>query len=453
MDQTTLEKLYRENQARFIEEWQALLRFPSVSVAPVHHADCCRCAQWLADHLAGMGFTSRLIETPSKPLVYAERRGAPGRPTVLFYGHYDVQPPDPLEQWVTPPFEPTLRNGRMYARGAEDNKGQFFFALKALETLVRQNALRCTVRVLLEGDEEVGGIPAYATLVAERERIRADVLLACDTSTVDSGAPTITVGVRGIAHLTIALSGPTHDLHSGVHGGRAPNPATAMARLLATLHDAQGRVAVPGFYDGVPPLTPEERRLAGAYPFDAARYKTLTGVEPVGGEAGYSPVERTGFRPALDINGLHSGYGGVGSKTIIPATALAKLSARLVPGQDPERVLALIIAHLRQQAPRGLRLEVTEQGIGGSATRVRLDSPWLPRAREVLDRLGTQKTVLWWEGASLPLLSKLPALAQAEPLLVGFGMEEDNIHAPNESFALERFRMGFLFAGLFFSGL
>jgi acetylornithine deacetylase/succinyl-diaminopimelate desuccinylase-like protein len=453
MDRARLEQEYARCQDRFLAEWKDLLRFPSVSVDPARAVDCRRCAEWLRSHLAALGFSAELPETPSHPLVLAEARGEPGRPTVLFYGHYDVQPADPLERWTTPPFEPALRDGRLYARGAQDNKGQLFAGLKALETLLAARALRCTVRVLLEGDEETGHIPMLAVLGRERERLRADVVLACDTGTVESGAPTITMGVRGIAHLTVELCGPQKDLHSGVHGGRAPNPALGLARLLASLHDDRGRVAVAGFYDGVEAPSADERRLLAAAGFDAARYEAQTGVPPTGGEAGYTPIERTAFRPALEVNGMHSGYGGAGSKTIIPALAVAKLSARLVPGQDPRRVLDHVKQHLRERVPAGLRLEFPEEGIGGSALRVRPESPWVPRARAVLAGFGPLPPVLWWEGASLPLISKLPALTGGEPLLVGFGTEDDNIHAPNESFALDRFRQGYLFVGQFLAGI
>jgi len=290
-------------------------------------------------------------------------------------------------------------------------------------------------------------------LEQERNALKADLVMAADTSAVSSGAPTITMGLRGIAHMTIVVSGPDHDLHSGVHGGRVPNPAIGLCKLIASLHAANGRVAVDGFYDEIPLPSAEERRLANANPLDPDWYQSVTGVPPVAGEQDFTPVERTGFRPAIDINGFHSGYGGKGSKTIIPASAMAKLSARLVPGQKSERILKLITEHLQKQLPPGLKLEITEQGIGGPAFRGNLSSPNVQMARQVLGELSALPTAFLWEGASVPILSYLPQIAGGEALLVGFGSESDNIHAPNESYSLEQFRMGFMYTALFLSRL
>ncbi len=453
MNTASLQSCFTTHEDRFLREWQEFLRFPSVSTNPENTKDCARCAQWLGDHLAAMGFTVRLIPTESHPLVFAERAGKPGHPTVLFYGHYDVQPEDPVELWNTPPFNPTLVNGRMFARGAQDNKGQLFAAIKAIETLIRADALDCTLKILVEGDEETGAMPVIKILHQERAALKANLVMAADTSAVSSGAPTLTMGLRGIVHLTAVLSGPDHDLHSGVHGGRIPNPTNALCRLVASLHHDDGRVAVEGFYDGVQEPTTEERRLANAEPLDSDWYKSVTGIAPVGGEQQYTPVERSGFRPAIDLNGFHSGYGGAGSKTIIAANAMAKISARLVPGQEPDRILKLLEAHLQKRVPAGLTLTITERGIGGPAIRIQLDSPAVTVARKVLGEISPLPTAFLWEGASVPILSYLPAIAGGEALLVGFGSEEDNIHAPNESYSIEQFRMGYLYTGLFLNRL
>ncbi|MEI6563963.1 MAG: M20/M25/M40 family metallo-hydrolase [bacterium] len=453
MNKAQLEAFFATHSGRFIDEWMEFLRFPSVSIAEKHIPDCARCADWLSAHLSGMGFKTRLIPTGSHPLVFAERAGKPGFPTVLFYGHYDVQPEDPVELWKTPPFEPTLIKGRVYARGAQDNKGQVFAALKAIETLIRNDALNGTVKILIEGDEETGQMQVIKVLQQERAALKADLVMAADTSAVSSGAPTITMGLRGIVHMTAVVSGPGHDLHSGVHGGRAPNPAIGLCKLIASLHSADGRVAVEGFYDGIRATTDDERRLANANELDPAWYQSVTGVPPVAGEPNFTPVERTGFRPAIDINGIHSGYGGPGSKTIIPAAAMAKLSARLVPGQSSERILKLIGDHLRKHLPAGLKLEITEQGAGGPAYRGNLSAPAIQVARKVLGELSEQPTAFLWEGASVPILSYLPEIAGGEAILVGFGSEADNIHAPNESYSVEQFRMGFLYTGLFLARL
>lgn len=453
MNKIQLDFFYAANSDRFIDEWKEFLRFPSVSISEKHQQDCARCADWLIAHLDKMGFSTRLIPTSSHPLVFAERPGKPGFPSVLFYGHYDVQPEEPVALWKTPPFEPTLINGRIYARGAQDNKGQLFAALKAIETLIQNNALHGTIKILIEGDEETGNMQILKVLDQERSLLKADFVMAADTGTVSSGAPTITMGLRGIAHMTLVVSGPDHDLHSGVHGGRAPNPAIGLSHLIASLHAENGRVAVAGFYDGIQPPSEEERSLANANPLDPAWYQSATGVPPCAGEQDYSPIERTGFRPAIDINGLLSGYGGVGSKTIIPSSALAKLSARLVPGQDSGCILKLITAHLQKHLPSGLKLTITEQGIGGPAFRGNLTSPTVQTARQVLGELSTLPTAFLWEGASVPILSYLPQIAGGEAILVGFGSEADNIHAPNESYSLNQFRMGYLYTGLFLSRL
>ena len=436
---------FEQNKDRYVSEWTELVSFPSVSADPAHDADCIACAEWLVAHLQEMGFESRLLETATKPAVFAERKGADGKPTVLFYGHYDVQPVDPLDQWTSPPFELTPRDGRLYARGAEDNKGQLFYALKAIETLIQNNALDLTVKIIFEGEEECAGSSLSEALPGWKDMLAADVLMVTDTGMVRSGAPTIIMGLRGIVHLTATLTGAPRDLHSGVHGGLAPNPANAMARLVASLHNDDGSIAVEGFYDSLLPPSEHERKLAARTPFDPQVYRDQAGTEPCAGEKEYSPTERVGFRPSLDANGIVSGYGGTGSKTIIPSTAIAKLTARVVPDQDPEFCLKAIIAHLEKHAPEGLRLEITEQGVGGAGLRLDPDSPIVAQATEVLDQLTDLKTAFLWEGASIPVIPDLAEAAGAQPLLVGFGKEEDRVHAVDESFSLEQFRLGYLY--------
>ena len=403
--------------------------------------------------MAGMGLPARLVPTGFKPMVYAASPLLPGKPTVLFYGHYDVQPVDPVEKWITPPFEPDLRDGRMYARGAQDNKGQLFIMLKAMEALLHCNRLPCNVRILIEGEEESGSQGIKASLEAWREQLKADILMVADTTMAESGAPAIIMGLRGIISFSIALHGPSHDLHSGIHGGIAPNPAQGMAALLASLHHADGRIAVPHYYETVVAPSDAERRLANAVEFDSRAYRDATGVDAVAGEKDFSPAERVGFRPSIDINGVHSGFGGSGGKTIIPSIAYGKFTARLAPGQDPERCRDAILAHLTAKVPAGLRLEIEEIGIGGPGFRIDLQTPVLEKARAVLDQLTGKPTVLQWEGASVPIVADLWRTTGAAPLLVGFGREEDRIHAPNESFSVEQCRLGFLYATRFLSSL
>jgi len=443
----SLEDWFDRERDRILEQWKVLLSFPSVSTDPAHRQDCLDCAGWLADHLEKLGFRSRLLETSRLPVVFGELEGPPGAPVVLLYGHYDVQPVDPLVEWTHPPFSPVVEDGRMLARGAADNKGQHFYFLKAIEALLEEDNLRVGVKVLIEGEEECGSVGMTGSLESWKDFLGADVFVVTDTNTVSSGAPTLVMGLRGLVHLTVELAGARHDLHSGNHGGVAPNPAEAMAQLLATLRAPDGSVAAEGFYDGLEEPTEKEKALSKLAPFDESAYAERTGVPPVAGERGFPPDERVGFRPSLDVNGILSGYAGAGVKTIIPARATAKLTARLVPGQDPARCLDSLIAHLRKNAPDELGLRITEQGLGGEGFRLDPDSEAAAAAREVLDGLGDKNSVMLWDGATIPVISALAALLGIEPVLAGFGSDEDRAQAPNESFPIKRFRAGYLYVG------
>ncbi len=456
----TLERLtaqFAANEPRYIEEWKELLRFQSISTDPTYDGDCERCAKWLVSHLETIGFVSRLIQTEGKPVVFAEyiapHKATQATKTVVFYGHYDVQPVDPLELWQSKPFEPEVRGGRLYARGAQDNKGQLWYVVKALELLIQEGALRCNVKLLLEGEEEHGSAGIAAALPGWGDLAKGDVLMVCDTGTMDPAVPTITMGLRGIAACTVEVKGPSKDLHSGVHGGIARNPALELARLLSTLHNLDGSIAVEGFYEGVPPIDPADAALQNTPPLTDEQYQQLVGVLPQGGEVKFTPLERNGFRPTIDINGIHSGYGGPGSKTIIPASALAKITCRLVYGQDPERTMERLKSHLRSHLPKGCELVVSEEHLGGGALRLTSKSKLMELARTTLKDVCGRDPIFRWFGASIPIIAALAEVSGAEPLLVGFGLEEDNIHAPNESFALEQFKRGFLYAGLMLSRL
>jgi len=445
-----LENEFDQRETTIIEDWMDLVRFPSIGTDPVHRQDCASCAEWIAGRLRRHGFRCELVPTGSLPFVFAERAGKPGKPTVLFYGHYDVQPADPLDAWTSPPFEPQWRNGRLYARGAQDNKGQLFYALAAIETLIAADALDVGLKILIEGEEECGSGGLNGAMDAWSGRLKADILMVDDVLTVPSGAPTIVMGLRGIAHLSAELHGAGHDLHSGIHGGLAPNAAQGIARIAASLFDDDGRVAVPGFYDGVVPASRREAELAGAIPFDPEAYRLQTGATPDGGIRGVPPVERVGFLPSLDINGIHSGYGGSGMKTIIPAAAVLKLTARLAPGQTPQAVLDAVAAHLERHTPAGMRLVITDRGIGGPGFRLDPDSDAVMKAQAVLAAVCPSKPVAFlWEGASIPIVARLAEVSGASPLLAGFGHETDRIHAPDESFSLAQFKSGFLYAALF----
>lgn len=453
MNKAALESDYARHQNRFLKEWKTFLRFPSISADPLYNNNCRECATWLAQHLEHIGFTAELLETDTKPAVFAERPGNPAKPTVLFYGHYDVQPIDPENAWETPPFNPTLRNNRLYARGAQDNKGQVFYTLKALERLIEHDALQAPVKIILEGEEEYGSPALTDHLPDWAERLQADILMVHDTGTVRAGNPTIVMGLRGIVHMTIELEGPDHDLHSGVHGGLAPNPAQGIAQLVAGCFHQDGYVAIPRFYDDVRKPSSREHKLAATMPFDLEEYRNLVGTTPAGGARSRPPAERVGFLPSLDVNGIRSGYGGAGMKTIIPAHASAKFSARLVPDQDPQAVLDAMTAHLYHNVPHGMRLTISDAGIGGPGFRLNPDAPLLQKARAALAPLSDQPVAFLWEGASIPIVTALASASGAAPLLVGFGHESDHIHAPNESFSLNQFRNGFLYTALMLQNL
>ena len=445
--------IFEKEEERFIAEWKELLSFPSVSADPAHVKDCQDCANWLVTHLDKIGFSSKLLETSGHPVVFAERKGKPGKPVVLFYGHYDVQPVDPLNEWQSPPFQPTLRNGRMYVRGAEDDKGQFFAVLKAMEALVLANKLDCTVKIIIEGEEEYRSLGISESLDKWQEMLKADILMVCDTNMAGPDKPAIIMGLRGIISLEVALTGPLHDLHSGMHGGVAPNPAAGIAKLVASLHNADGSIAVAGMYSSVAEPSEREKKLANASSPDESTYMTAIGVPPVAGEKRFSPAERLGFRPSIDINGIHSGYGGPGMKTVISSRAIAKITSRLVPGQDPAFCLQAIIKHLIKNTPTGLNLSVVEQSIGGPGFKLNPDSALVKKAGEVLMSMSGKEPVFMWEGASVPIVASLAKAAGAEPLLIGFGLDEDRIHAPNESYSIDQFRMGFIYAYTMLSAL
>ena len=453
MEKAALEAVYEREFSRFLEEWQAFLRIPSISADPAHDGDCRACASWLMDHLGALGLKTELLETPGKPVVYAFYQGEEGAPTVVYYGHYDVQPVDPLASWTTPPFEPTVRGGRLYARGAQDNKGQTFYFLKALETLLKEGALRCSLKIFLEGEEETQSVGIMQACEEWQERLKGDVLMVCDTGCISPDYPTLTMGLRGLVHLTIKMRGPAYDLHSGFFGGVVKNPAMELARLLSTVHDADGKVVIEGFYEGVDQSTAEDRELADRAPLDLGGMTTQVGALLVGGEKGLSVQIRRGFRPTFEINGIHSGYGGPGSKTIIPSEAFAKVTARLTGKQDPQATLDRILAHLKKHAPEGIHTEIEEAGVGGPAVMLSASDPWIKKAHDVLTQLSSNEPVYSWEGGSIPVVAKLATISGAAPVLVGFGLEDDRIHAPNESFAIEQFKRGFLYAALFLASI
>ena len=438
---------------RFMVEWRELLAIKSISADPKYDSDCVACAAWLTHHLAKLGLSTELLETRTKPVVFAQYAPGYTKRSVLFYGHYDVQPVDPLELWHTPPFSPEFREGRIYARGAQDNKGQLFSFLKALEVLIQAGAPICNVKVLLEGEEECGSGGMRAALPEWLSKIAADLLMVCDTDMAAPGVPAVVMGLRGLVGCTVRLGGLKRDLHSGLHGGIAPNPALEIAKLAAGLHREDGSVAVPGFYDGLLSPTAKELVWLEALPFDPLRYKEEVGVNALGGEKGYAHKERLGFRPTLEVNGIHAGYDGPGLKTIIPANATLKLTARLAAGQEPQKTLDLILSHIRKHAPAYLQLEFSDLEVAGPAVRCDPDGPGVRIARKVLQEIFGVEPVFEWSGASIPVVAELAGLMREGALLVGFGQEDNNIHAPNENFSLDQFRNAFLYNALILQAL
>ena len=436
---------FDEQRESILKEYFELLRFPTIGAEPMRLKDCVDCAMWLKKWLVPQGFAVELMQAPkmlgTPPVLLAERKGTEGAPTILFYGHYDVQPPDPLEAWETPPFEPTLKdNQRVYCRGAQDDKGQFFSFLCGMRNfLISRMGTVPTIKIVLEGQEESGSTALAALAPTIKDRLRADVLLVCDTSAAAEMRPAIVAGLRGVSHFTVRLEAANYDLHSGEHGGIAPNPAQGMAELIASLHNPDGSIAVRGFCDHVVPPTDEERAAAESAAVTPEEYEKVTGVAPVGGEAGLTLTERNSFRPTIEVNGIHTGYGGPGSKTVIPAGALAKLSMRLVPDQNPDDVMAAVSRHLRQHTPRGMKLFIEDLTGEAAGFRLPLASPVFRLAASVLEELDPRGAVYQWDGASIPVVSTLKTCSGAAPLLVGFGQPEDRIHAPNESFGLNQF--------------
>jgi len=433
----------RAHHARFLEELKALLRIPSISTLPEHAADCRRAAETLAAELKRIGMQNvRLIETEGHPLVYADWLHATGKPTVLVYGHYDVQPPDPLDEWISPPFEPEERNGNLYARGAVDDKGQVWLQVKALESLLATGGLPINVRVLFEGEEEVGGEGIAAFVASKPPELAADFALVSDTELFAPGLPTLCVGLRGMIYTELEVRGAKTDLHSGMYGGAAPNPFVALAQILARLKDEEGHILIPGFYDGILPPSAEELAAWRSLPFDEEQYRIAeVGSRQLVGEAGYSVLERTWARPTLDVHGMPGGFTGAGAKTVIPARAVAKVSMRLVPGMTPANSFAQYKSFVEKIAPPGVEVEVRLIH-SGDACLVPVDNPYIQAATRALHEVWGKDTVFIRSGGSIPILGDFDRHLGLPSVMMGFGLPDDNLHAPNEKFNLQNFALG-----------
>ncbi len=443
----------RRHAPRFLDELQALLRIPSVSTAPEHRAHVRQAAEFLAAELARIGLEHvEIIDSPSggHPLVYADwlhaAAAAAGsrRPTVLCYGHYDVQPAEPLDEWLSPPFEPEVRDGNLYARGAVDDKGQMYMHLKALESLLASSGgwLPVNVRVLLEGEEEVGGESIARFVAAHPERLRADFALVSDTEMFAPGLPTLCVGLRGMIYTEIEARGARTDLHSGMYGGAAPNPFLALAHVLSRLKDQQGRILIPGFYDGMEPPAADELAAWQSLPFDEAHYlATEVGSTELTGEPGYSVLERTWARPTLEVHGMPGGFIGAGAKTVIPARAVAKVSMRLVAGMTAERAFAQYRDYVLSLAPKGVTLEVRLIH-SGEPIVVGTANPYIQLAARSLTETWGRQAVFIRSGGSIPIVGDFARHLHIPTVMMGFGLPDDNLHAPNEKFHVANFYRG-----------
>ena len=433
----------RGMQQSHIDDLFAFIRFPSVSTEPRHKGDVAACAAWLAAKLAAIGLSSQVHETLGHPIVTAKNEHKPGRKTVMIYGHYDVQPVDPVNEWTSPPFEPVIRDGVIYARGSTDNKGQILGHVLGVGETMRENGdVPVNLTFLIEGEEEVGSKNLESFLTTHRELLKCDIIAISDTGMVARNTPTFTYGLRGIAAMELRVSGPSTDLHSGIYGGAVMNPATAIARIVASLHGADGRVAVPGFYEDVAPLQPWEREAWQRLPFGDAEIQSVTGVPELFGEAGYSNVERTWARPTAEVNGIWGGFQGTGSKTVIPREAFAKLTFRLVPSQKPADLMAKVRAHLEQHTPPGVRLEITV-GHSGEPYATDPHSAFGKAAQRALAVAFPGKEIaLIREGGSIPIVTTFQRILGAETLLLGLALPDCRAHAPDENFPVENFEAG-----------
>lgn len=431
-----------QHKDRFLQELLDLLRIPSVSADSRHKADVRACAEAVRQRLQEAGADKAcLLETPGHPVVFAERITNPQWPTVLVYGHYDVQPPDPLELWNSGPFEPLIKGGRIYARGACDDKGQFYMHVKAFETMSRTNTLSCNVKFIIEGEEEVGSEHLGAFLKEHRDLLSADVVLISDTSMLSMEHPSLETGLRGLAYMEVEVTGPNRDLHSGVYGGAVANPINILAKMIASLHDENNRIAIPEFYDKVQELGPKERDAINAAPFHEVSYMEDLGVGALWGEKGYTTFERTGIRPTLDVNGIWGGYTGEGAKTVLPSKAFAKISMRLVPNQHSEEIAALFQKHMQRIAPSCVQVKVRSLH-GGEPAVTPMESPAFKAASKAIEQTFGKKPFPTRGGGSIPIVALFEEVLGIKSVLMGFGLDNDNLHSPNEKFDLFNFYKG-----------
>jgi acetylornithine deacetylase/succinyl-diaminopimelate desuccinylase-like protein len=436
-------KEYQEkNKDRFLNELLDLLRIPSISARSEHKADMTKCAEAVKDSLLKAGADKVTIyPTEGHPVVYAEKFVDPSKPTVLVYGHYDVQPADPLELWHSGPFDPVIKDGKIFARGSADDKGQFFMHVKALETMVKTNTMLTNVKFIIEGEEEVGSPNLAKFVTTHKDLLKADVILISDTSMISLEHPSLEIGVRGLSYIQVEVTGPNRDLHSGVYGGAVANPITILAKMIASCHDENNHITIPGFYDDVVEATAAERKLMAAAPFDEKEYKDDLGVKELWGEKGFTANERTGIRPTLEINGIWGGYTGEGSKTVLPSKAFAKISARLVPNQSSTKITGKLLKYFRDIAPAGVTVKAEEHH-GGEPYMTPIDSKAYQSAAKAIKATFGKDPVPVRGGGSIPICSLFEKELGIKIVFMGFGLDSDNLHSPNEKYDLANFYKG-----------
>jgi len=431
-----------QNKDRFLEELLELLRIPSVSADSRFNPDVKNCAEAVKLRLQEAGAEKvEVCPTAGHPIVYGEKIIDPKLPTVLVYGHYDVQPADPLELWDSGPFEPVIKDEKIYARGSADDKGQFYMHVKAFETMSKTNTLPCNIKFMIEGEEEVGSANLGIFIKENKERLQADVVLISDTAMISLENPSLDTGLRGLSYMEVEVTGPNRDLHSGVYGGAVANPATILCKMIASMHDENNHITIPGFYDKVQDLSQAERDALNAAPFDEAEYKADLGVDELWGEKGYSTIERTGIRPTLEVNGIWGGYTGEGSKTVLPSKAFAKISMRLVPNQDWVEISQLFQAHFEKIAPKSVKVKVTTHH-GGSPYVTPTDHIAFKAASDAIQATFGKAPVPMRGGGSIPIVALFEKELGLKTILMGFGLDSDNLHSPNEKYGLANFYKG-----------
>ena len=437
-----IKKYVEENKQRFLAELFELLRFPSISADPKYKGDVLKTADFVAEKLKAAGADNvEVCPTAGYPIVYGEKIIDADKPTVLVYGHYDVQPPDPLELWHTPPFEPTIRDGKIFARGACDDKGQFYMHVKAFEFMIQNNSLPCNIKFMIEGEEEVGSDNLGEFVIANKKRLAADVVLISDTAMISLENPSLETGLRGLSYLEVEVTGPNRDLHSGVYGGAVANPATVLCQMIASLHDKNNHIAIPGFYDDVQSLSEEDRELLNAAPYSEEEFKKDLEINEVWGEQGYTTIERTGIRPTLEVNGIWGGYIGEGAKTVLPSKASAKISMRLVPNQSSAKITELFTKHFQTLAPKYVKVKVTPHH-GGEPVVTPTDSVAFRAAEKAIEESFGKKPTPTRGGGSIPIVALFEKELGIKTVLMGFGLDSDNLHSPNEKFDIANYFKG-----------